>query len=78
MAILVVFYSRTGRKKTIVEAIRKSSDGDIEEIHDSKIRSGLIGWLRSGKDVGSKSLTKIENVKKDPSMYDILTIGSPT
>jgi flavodoxin len=78
MKILLVFYSRTGRTKKIAEEINRSLNGDIEEIFDSKNRNGFIGWLSSGRDAGTKSITKIRNVKKDPSKYDIIVIGSPT
>jgi flavodoxin len=78
MKTLIVYYSRTGRTKKIAEEINKVLDGDIEEVQDMKPRSGIIGWLGAGKDAGSKTLTTIKRVEKDPSQYDLIVIGSPT
>jgi flavodoxin len=74
---LYIIQELVGQKK-IAEAIRQSLDGDIDEVHDSKSRKGFMGWLSSGKDAGSKSLTLIQHVDKDPSNYDLVVIGSPT
>jgi len=76
--ILVVYYSRTGTTKTVAEAIRDVLRCEIDEIEDTKGRSGLIGWLMAGKDAGSGSLTKISGVDKEPSQYDVVVMGSPT
>ena len=76
--ILVVYYSRTGTTKTVAEAIRDALGCEIDEIEDTKGRSGLIGWLMAGKDAGSGSLTKISGVDEEPSQYDVVVMGSPT
>lgn len=76
--VLVVFYSRTGTTRTVAEAIRDALGCEIDEVKDTKGRSGVIGWLRAGKDAGSRSLTKISGVDMDPSEFDVVVIGSPT
>ena len=78
MKALIVYYSRTGTTRKIAEAIKNSLDGDIDEIQDAESRSGIFGWLKAGRDAGSKSLTRIENVDYNPSDYDVVVIGSPT
>lgn len=78
MKVLVVYYSRTGTTRKIAEQIQTALNGDIDEIKDATRRSGIIGWLRSGKDSISKSLTRIEDVDANPKDYDIVIIGSPT
>lgn len=51
--------------------------GDIEEIVDTKKRSGLIGWIGAGKD-GAKGIeTTIQEIKNDPGEYDVVVIGTP-
>jgi len=77
MKALVAYYSRTGTTKKVAERISTLLGGDIEEIHDTKKRSGMIGWLRAGRDAGSKKLTTLETVKYDPAIYDIVVIGTP-
>jgi flavodoxin len=78
MKSLIVFYSRTGRTKKIAEAIQASLNGEIDEIHDKTSRSGIIGWLKAGKDAREKSLTALKNVEKNPLDYYVVVIGSPT
>jgi flavodoxin len=77
MKTLVVYYSRSGNTKKIAEEISNKVKCDIEEIIDNKNRKGLIGWLISGRDAHSKKLTTISEIKKDPSKYDVVAIGTP-
>ena len=76
--IIVVYYSRTGTTRMVAEAIRNALGCEIDEIEDTKGRSGMLGWLRAGRDAGARSLTRISGVDRDPSEYDIAVIGSPT
>lgn len=75
--IIVVYYSRTGTTRMVAEAIRNALGCEIDEIEDTKGRSGILGWLRAGMDAGTKSLTRISGVDRDPSEYDVAVIGSP-
>ena len=77
MKILIVYYSRTGTTKKIAEELSKNFNADLEEIVDKKNRAGAIGWVMSGRDNIKKALTEIEEVKNDPSQYDLVIFGSP-
>jgi flavodoxin len=74
---LVVYYTRTGKTKKVAEEICKGLNSNIEEIFDTKKRSGPIGYMRAGKDSTGKKLTEIKDVAKDPAQYDIVIIGTP-
>jgi flavodoxin len=76
MKILVAYYSRTGRTRTIAQTIAKQLRGDLEDIIDHKKRTGLLGWLRAGRDAGSRRLTTI-TTKRNPAGYDMIVFGSP-
>ncbi|MDY6964360.1 MAG: hypothetical protein SVM80_00110 [Halobacteriota archaeon] len=78
MKSLLVYYSRTGTTKKVAEAISEKIDCDIEEIVDTKNRSGIFGFLTSGLEAIQKKEVPIEEIKKDPSEYDLVIIGSPT
>jgi len=78
MKSLIVYYSRTGETRTIAEQIQSSLKGDIDEIKDVTSRSGIIGWLKAGRDSITKNLTKIKDIDLNPSDYDLVIIGSPT
>jgi flavodoxin len=77
MKTLVVFYSRTGNTRRVAEEIQNNLDCDIEEIIDTKNRSGPLGYMKSGRDASSGKLTVLEDITHDPSQYDLLIIGTP-
>ena len=75
--ILVVYYSRTGATKKVAEYITKQLGADMEEIIDMKKRSGIWGFLIGGRDALRRKETEINEIKKDPSKYDLVIAGSP-
>ena len=75
--ILVVYYSRTGVTRKVAEYIAKQLGADIEEIIDMKKRSGIWGFLTGGRDALKRKETEINEIKKDPSKYDLVIAGSP-
>jgi len=77
MKILVVFYSRSGRTKKVAEAISKILKCDKEEIFDIKNREGVLGFLSAGTDANLRRLTAIKEIKNNPSLYDLVIIGTP-
>lgn len=77
MKALVAYYSRTGTTKKIGDGIAKELNCDVEEIIDTENRSGILGWIKSGRAGTQKALSKIKPTGKDPSAYDIVIIGTP-
>jgi len=77
MKILVVFYSRSGRTKKVAEVISKILKCDKEEIFDIKSREGVVGFLSAGTDANLRRLTVIKEIKNNPSLYDLVIIGTP-
>ncbi|MFH1054641.1 MAG: flavodoxin [Candidatus Altiarchaeota archaeon] len=77
MKALVVYYSRTGLTKKVGEEIAKTLGCDVEEIFDTKDRSGVLGYMIAGRDAMRGKLTKIKETVKDPSQYDLVIIGTP-
>ncbi len=77
MKSLVVFYSRTGNTKKIAEEIGKSLQCDVEGLHDEKKRTGVLGYLRSGRDAMTKQKTAINDVQHQLKEYDCIIIGTP-
>jgi len=75
--ILIVYYSRTGTTKKIAEFIRERLDCDIEEIISVKSRSGVMGYILSGKEATLKIQAKIKEISKDPANYDLVIVGTP-
>jgi flavodoxin len=77
MKALTVFYSRTGTTRNVAESVSKALSCDIEEIFDTKNRAGPLGLIIAGRDASGKKLTVIQQTKSDPSVYDIVVIGTP-
>ncbi|KPJ55898.1 MAG: hypothetical protein AMJ42_06025 [Deltaproteobacteria bacterium DG_8] len=75
--VQVIFYSRTGKTKTVAKTISETLGCDMQEIKDLKDRSGIRGFISGMIDVRKKPITAISPkvvVLKD---YDLLFIGSP-
>ena len=77
MKILVVFYSRSGKTKKVANTISKILKCDKEEIFDTKNRKGIPGFLSAGADANLRRLTAIKEIKNNPSLYDLVIIGTP-
>ncbi|TFG21495.1 MAG: hypothetical protein EU529_13430 [Promethearchaeota archaeon] len=77
MNSLVVYYSRTGKTKEVGNLISEKLSCDVEEIFDTKKRSGILGFIKSGKDAIKKKLTTLEEINKNPDLYDLIIIGTP-
>lgn len=77
MKILVVYYSRDGHTKTVAQEIATSLSADIEEVRELTSRAGIKGWLLAGKDATLKKIVPIEESTIDPTIYDLIIIGTP-
>ncbi len=77
MKALTVFYSRTGTTRKVAESISKALSCDIEEILDTKNRTGPLAYISSGREARKEELAVIQPIKKDPSLYDVVLIGTP-
>ncbi len=84
MRILLVYYSRTGVTekscKAIAEALQaadETAEVHVEELVDTKDRTGMMGYLRGGKDAMLKQATEIEPVEADVASFDLVVIGTP-
>ncbi|MEE1134434.1 MAG: flavodoxin [Methanobrevibacter sp.] len=77
MKSLVVYYSRTNITKKLAENIAGKTNADIEEIIPKVNYQGKIGYVRGGKDAMSEKIVDLENLKYDPSQYDVVYLGAP-
>ncbi len=75
--VLVVFYSRSGTTRRAAETLARQLHADIEEIHDTHDREGLPGILRSAIEGLLGLPTQLEGVRRNPSKYDLVVIGTP-
>jgi flavodoxin len=75
--ILIAYYSRTGTTKKVAEILAQKIGAEIEEIKDTVNRSGVLGYLASGRDAMKKSLTQLEPIKCNPTDFDMVIVGTP-
>ncbi len=77
MNALVAYYSRTNITKKLAEEIAAKLNADIEEINSKVNYNGKIGYMRGGKDAISEKIIDLEEIKYDPSNYDVVYLGVP-
>ncbi|MFA6134511.1 MAG: flavodoxin [Phycisphaerae bacterium] len=77
MKTLVVYYSRSGITRTVAQAIAAALGADLEEIIDTKDRSGALGYLAAGRDAMKRKPADIQPPQKDPAAYDRVILGTP-
>ncbi|MGM5480873.1 MAG: flavodoxin family protein [Nanobdellota archaeon] len=77
MRALVIYYTRSGTTKKAVGELTKHIRADMYELVDHKKRSGLLGWLRSGRDAAKKKLTGIDKPTNVPSRYPVVILATP-
>ncbi len=77
MKILIAYYSRTGVTRKVAESIAKQLCADIEELIDTKKRSGRIGFLAACKDAVMEKVVPIAPIKHNPADYDLVVVGTP-
>jgi flavodoxin len=81
---LIAYYSRTGITKksceAVAEAMRAADETvevQVEEIVDTRDRSGVLGYAVGGKDAMLKKSTEIEPIEADVASFDLVVIGTP-
>ncbi len=77
MQPLVVYYSRTGNTEMVAEALADMVSCPVEKIRDTEKRSGLFGWLRSGRQAMRGETTELQPLKHAPDGYDLVMVGTP-
>jgi flavodoxin len=77
MKTLIVYYTRTGTTKKLVEALGKKLGADIELLNDPADYSGAIGYMKAGRAAMKKATVDIGEAKYNPEYYDLVIIGSP-
>ncbi len=77
MKYLVIYYSRTGTTANIAEILVEKMDASIEKLIESRDRSGVLGYLKSGWEALREKSPQIEGTVNDPAQFDMIIIGTP-
>jgi flavodoxin len=76
--MLVVFFSRTGTTRRLAEHIARATGAELEELKESRSRSGVWGWIRSGYEGTYRHSAETLPLQRYLRDYDLVFIGSPT
>ena len=74
--ILCMFYSRTGNTEETMKEIAAALEAELVEITDDVDRSGLRGFLRSGKEAMRRSTHPLEKFQTEKNLEDYRRIVS--
>jgi len=77
MKTLILFYSRTGTTRKVAVKISEINGWPMEEIVDTKDRSGAIGYLLAGRDATMRKFTEIKPLTNNLADFDLVVIGTP-
>lgn len=77
MKILVVFYSRTGHTRQVATDLAAKLGADLEELREEQDRSGVLGYLKGGRDACLGHDSALLPVSRDPADYDLVVAGTP-
>lgn len=75
--VLLVFYSRSGRTRSVARVLAASLECDAEELIDATDRRGVRGYLRSALDALLRRPVQLAALKADPLQYDLVIVGTP-
>ena len=76
--ILCIYYSRTGNTKKTMAGMASKLDAELVELSDGAVRSGPLGWLRSGMDAMRRTTLPVSFEAQRPlEEYRLVIIGSP-
>lgn len=77
MNALVVYYSLTGKTRSVATALAKALGADVEEIRCSRYFPSFLGFIRAGYDSWRGKLPLIEPSAHAPQHYDVVVVGAP-
>lgn len=77
MKTLIIYYSRTGTTKKLAEKLAAVLGADLEGIKDPTDRSGLKGYMNSGREAAFKKLALIDPITHNLKDYDLVLVGTP-
>lgn len=77
MAILIVFYSRTGRTRVLAQELATHLQADQEELRERADRSGPAGFMAGGRDAMLKRPGVLLPTQRQPDAYDLVILATP-
>lgn len=61
----------------VAEALGEALSCPVEKVRDDVKRSGLLGWLRSGRQAMKGETTELKPLQRDLGDFDLVAVGTP-
>lgn len=74
MKAIVIYYSKSGRTRSVAKSIARELNADIEEIREAGGKRSVIGTM-FGAILGRRP--KVEKLNQSVEAYDLIAIGTP-
>lgn len=75
--VLVVYYSQGNAARRVAQDIAGLLGADLEEIRETKPRTGFFGYAGAGARATFKMSSRIEPQVRDPAAYDAVYVLTP-
>ncbi len=73
---LVVYYSRSGRTRSVAQTLARRLHADLDEIKVAESRQGPVGYVRCALEA-IYEVTPTIRTRRDPQGYELLIVGTP-
>jgi len=77
MATLIIYYSRTGTTRVLVDTLATDLSADVEELRCNRRWTGRWGFVRACFESWRGSLPEIESLRHLVAHYDTVVIAGP-
>ena len=77
MKTLIVYFTRTGYTKKIVDKLQSELTADVEAITEEDRMQGLLGCIKSGRQGARKVDVDINPLEADLTSYKLVMMASP-
>lgn len=77
MKTVIIYFSKSGRTKTVAKTLSENLDTDLIEVRDLKNRNGFVGKVFSSIDAFRENKTDITPTNIDLEEYGLIYFGTP-
>jgi hypothetical protein len=77
MQTLVVYYSLTGKTRSVATALAKELGASLEGLYCSRYQASPLGYFKAGFDSWANRLPHTGPLMHTPSVYDLVVVGGP-
>ncbi|MDX2202663.1 MAG: flavodoxin [Hyphomicrobiaceae bacterium] len=77
MSMLIVYYSRSGNTRGVVNELVEAVGAEAEELQCPRYTRGMLDWILAVYDSVRGRLPDIAPLRRDPAAYDLVLVAGP-